>query len=70
MSYERAEKERKRNRWIEAIWTVLLLFGIRTEANKSRYKSELEEEIEEKTEEEEQKKRNESDLEQEYDMAK
>jgi hypothetical protein len=65
MSFKRAEEEKKRNRWIEAIWTVLCLFGRRADAIKSRYKSELEEE----TEEEEKKKRNESDLEREYEMA-
>jgi hypothetical protein len=66
MSFKRAEEEKKRNRWVEAIWTLLSLFGLRADAIKSRYKTELEEETEE---EEEEKKRNESDVEREYEMA-
>ena len=66
MSHKKAEDEKRHNRVVEAILTVLAMFGARGNAVKGRTKSELEEEMEHKEREEQSK----SDLEREQEMAK
>lgn len=66
MSHEKAEKEKKRHRWLDPLWELAAALGMGTNALGSRLKTSEEEEIKKKRRAE----RSKSDIEREHEMAK